>query len=417
MDKTTLFAFLLVISLTFAVNDAYAESTITLTFDKTETSLNTPVTVTCDYSGDDDFDSIELWKHVRDIISPSQSKPIPVWLWIMELQNHTPIEFIVDTLGTTKYKCGISVGFFTILDSDSISLIVTEPTVTKPISPKKNGGGSGCFGDCESPTGYKSTSGQEIVKNGFIYNNNATDLTGYHTPYPKITVTTNATNNLTVKAYDNSGVHNIKWLQVGFGMPEIGSPLNDAQSMVTIYLKHGEIEKIIPTEDYPLVELGEISVEIVDCGYINTECLQISLDHIFRDQPKYDIVYVQWADNYGYSKTYYVNDGIEVIGESLNEPLELKVEVSKGGTHYPQRAGTVELKLSDYKTDIWQDEYDYLWSMNQYGPYITDVISPPVKSDKTGEINRNHSEFSKIKEFEIERALEIFDASLLETQK
>lgn len=394
------------------VNDAFAESTITLTFDKTETSLNIPVTVTCDYSGGDVFDSMALRKHVEDLISPSQSKPIPVWLWIMELQNHTPTEFIVDTLGTTTYRCEVVVNFIDRIKSDSIHLTVTEHT-----PPKKSGGGSGCLGDCESPTGYKSTSGKEIVKNGFVYNNNPTDLTGYHTPYPKITVTTNVTNNLTVKAYDNSGVNNIKWLQVGFGMPEIGSPLNDAQSMVTIYLDHGEIEEIIATEDHPLVELGEISVQTVDCGYTNTECLQISLDHTFRDQPKYDVVYVQWADNYRYSKTYYVNDGIEVIGESLNEPLELKIEVSKGGTHYPQRAGTVELKLSDYKTDTWIDEYGYLWSMNQYGPYITDVISPPVKSDRTGEINRNHSEFSKIKQYEIERAVGVFDASLLETQK
>lgn len=320
-------------------------------------------------------------------------------------QERNGPSFYIDKYGVTQLESKICEPHFTPF----------YPIVEESKKEKKKSGSS-CSGDCEPPTGYKNKSGQKIVKNGFAYNYNATDLTDYHTPYHKITVNTNQTHNLTAKGYDNSGVNNIKCLQIGFGMPEIGSPLNDAQSLITICFDNTEIEKITTNEKYPLVDIVGISTDIVECGYSQTECLEISLDHVFRDQPKYDVVAVQWMDNYRYSKTYFVNDGVEVVGESLNKPLLDTVLESKGGAFYPHQRGLVDLKLVDYKTDTWQDEYGYFWTSDNFGSFeiISEIPMPAKKPDKiTSNMDRIHSEFHTLTEQEIKRALEHFDSAKL----
>ena len=105
---------------------------------------------------------------------------------------------------------------------------------TTDITYIESGGGGGCSGDCTKPTFYKNDAGLLIVKNGFEFNNNATDVINYHTPYDLITVNTNQTYNMKLKVYESNTV---KWFQTGFGMPDVGSPLNDAESIATFYLK------------------------------------------------------------------------------------------------------------------------------------------------------------------------------------
>lgn len=287
-------------------------------------------------------------------------------------------------------------------------------SIQQTSSKKKNGGGSIVIP--HPPTGYKDSQGNEIVKNGFVYNGVVTDLTGYHTPFDKIIVTTGLTNNITVKGFDNNGLSNIKWLQIGFGMPGIGSPLANAQSLVTVYFTNTEIGEIVIREDYPLIKIISISTEIVECGYVNYDCLQVSLDHIFLDQPKYDVVAVNWLDNYSYGQTYFVNDGVNVTGESLNEPLISKVSVGKGGVFYPQIAGQVELTLVDYKTDTWQDPFGYLWTSDNYNSFVmTDNVPVPMKDPdlEFSVMKRHSSHFDDNIVHEQEKALLIFDASKL----
>ena len=107
-------------------------------------------------------------------------------------------------------------------------------------------------------------------------------------------------------------------------------------------------------------------------------------------------------------------DGVLVIGDSLNEPLLQDVTVANGGVFYPQRAGTVLLTLIDYKTDMWQDEFGYMWSSNQYGPYIVDVIPVPQKEPDTispwsGYNDRIHSEFTMYKALQVYKALQTME--------
>jgi len=279
---------------------------------------------------------------------------------------------------------------------------------------KKRGGG--CSGDCTPPTFGKNTQYKQVVQNGFSFNGNATDVTSYHTEYPLITVNTNQTNNVTVKAYENNGPNKIKWIQFGLGMPEVGSPLNDAQTLVTIYLKGGEVENIETREKYPLVDVSNVTTSIVACGYTTSDCLEVSMDYIYRDQPKYNVMAINAMDVSRNSVVSFLNDGILVVGESMNEPLLDTITAGKGGVFYPQRAGTVELTLIDYKSDTWQDEYGYLWSKDNNKSFkILDIIPVPIKDPDVmwSAMTRMNSNFADMIIHEKDRAVLHFDASKL----
>ena len=269
-----------------------------------------------------------------------------------------------------------------------------------------DGRDGGSCNDCTPPTFGKDKNGKPIVSNGFMFNGNATDVTDYHTEFPLITVITNQTNTVTVKMYENNGVNNIRLAQFGMGMPEIGDSLSHAQTLLEIWLVGSEIEEIVKIDKNNLVDILNVTTSIVDCGYVGTEnCLQVTLDYIYRDQPKYNIMAINAMDNNRNAQTNYMNDGILVVGDSLNEPLIQQTSTSEAGKLYPQKVGLVNLTLLDYKTDVWQDEYGYLWSTNNYGPYLVDDIPIPKKTpDKyskwSGYNDRFHSEFKNYVEFQ-----------------
>jgi hypothetical protein len=271
-----------------------------------------------------------------------------------------------------------------------------------------NKSGGGC-NDCTPPTFGKNKNGKLLVSDGFIFNGNATDVTGYHTDFPLITVVTNQTNTVIVKMYENNGVNNIRIAQFGMGMPEIGDPLNKAQILLEVWIVSTEIEKIKKIDKNNLVEILNVSTSVVNCGYVSNNCLQVTVDYVYRDQPKYNTMAINAWDNYRNSATNFINDGVLVIGETLNKPPEQDVTVAETGALYPQKRGLVTLSLLDYKTDVWQDEYGYKWSTNNYGPYLIDEIPVPEKiQDKfsiwTGYNDRHHSEFKKYVELQTIKA-------------
>ena len=293
-----------------------------------------------------------------------------------------------------------------VLESLEFCCIFTSETESKYT-------GSSCS-DCVAPTFGKDANNFLIVTNGFSYNGNVTDVTEYHTEFPLITVITNQTNIVLVKVYENNGINNIKLVQFGLGMPDARSSLEHAETLVEIWLEEAKIIDIIEWDDKNLVTVVAVETSEVDCGGASEKCLAVKLQYFYRDQPKYNIMAINAIDFKRNSQTNYLNDGVEVIGESLNEPLTQKVTVSQAGAFYPQKSGSTILTLSDYKTDTWIDEYGYIWSTNEYGPYLVDTIhspeqTPDVISPWSGYNDRLHSEFGKYVKMQQEKAAIVLD--------
>jgi len=290
--------------------------------------------------------------------------------------------------------------------------IIENPINNNPVT-ENNNYNNRCSGDCIGPTFYKNKAGVPIVKDGFIFNGNSTDVTGYHTPYPLITVNTNETHNIKLKVYEKN---QLRWFQIGFGMHEIGVPFNDAESLATFYInfQNDTLDRVEKVDKHSLIDILNATVNKVPCGYDDLECYELSVDFVARDQLINNIIGIHAVDWVRRSTAHSINDGIEVVGESMNEQLLQNVGAHKGGPFYPLDRGSVELKQIDYKTDTWQDKYGYLWTgdNNKSFKIISQIPVPIPAPDKiTSIIDRNHSEFQKMIDYEIERAMKYYNAT------
>lgn len=265
---------------------------------------------------------------------------------------------------------------------------------------KKKSNGS-CLGDCTPPTFGKDKQHRLLVTDGFELNGNDVNVEKYHVPYNLITVDTGKTHNMKLKVLESTA---LKWIQVGFGIPEVGSPMNDAEAIALFRVGYDDIlDEPEIFSKHALIDITRASLNNTSCSDdISIECYILDFDFTPREQLKNNVILIQAVDVYGYGTNHYINDGMLVIGDSMNDPIIFKVSVGNFGAFYPQRSGSVLLSLIDYKTDTWQDEYGYLWSVNNYGPYLVDKIPAPQKPvdaySKWHEYNdRLHSEFENYK--------------------
>jgi len=293
--------------------------------------------------------------------------------------------------------------------------VTNEPApATIDDTPKKKRGGGGCSGDCTPPTFFKTKFNLPVVENGFSFDGVSTDVTNYHTEYPLITVNTQQTYNMKLKVYESN---NLKWFQIAFGMPEVGIPFNYAESVATFYLNYdGTLDRVEKVDKHTLIDIINSEVSRVDCGYTESMCYELSVDFVYRDQQKNNVVAIQAVDMARNSVTHFMNDGILVVGESMNVPLETTVGAGKAGAFYPQRSGLVTLTLVDYKTDSWQDEYGYLWTSDNYKSFtLLDTIPKPIKEPDVmwAAMTRMNSNFADMIIHEQDRAVLVFDGSKL----
>ena len=323
------------------------------------------------------------------------------------LENNQWFDISMDDPDTENDEAGTETYGF---HDESFSFLIQLNYSSEKSSSKIKGG----CGDCTPPTFGKDKNGIMIVQGGFSFNGNVTDVIEYHTPYHMITASTNSTHTFTLKTFENNGINNIKWFQFGI-VQEVGSQLNDAEVLGTIYISSAQVEKIEETDENNLWDIINATSYIEECGYVRSDCLELSLDVIFREELKNKVIVIQAMDNSRNANTKFLNDGIVTVGESMNDPLISYVSVSKGGAFYPQDRGIVELTLTSYKNNLWQDKFGYEWSTNNYGFYIIDTVPVPLKEPDVmwQAMTRMNSNFADMIQFEKDRAVLVFDASKL----
>jgi hypothetical protein len=290
----------------------------------------------------------------------------------------------------------------------------TVAAVVVPTTEKKKGGG-GCDGDCTPPTIGLDKNGVRLVDNGFSYNNNAVDAILFHTPFPLISAQIGNTNTVSIKAWENSGPQGITLTQIGLGVPEIGSPLNDAEVIVEIWTSNTEVEEIVITDPHNLIENSSVSAQtdIVNCrADSDAQCLDVTLNYMYREAPLYNVMSVEVMDMSRNVQSTTFNDGVEVLGDSMNPADTINV-LPKAPQNYPQTSGTVLLTQIDRAEQMWVDPYGYLWQGDKSKMTLISEI-PFVRfndseSEFTGYSSRLNSNFVMYKEEQIEKAQMAFD--------
>jgi len=203
----------------------------------------------------------------------------------------------------------------------------------------------------------------------FSWNYNAPDVMNYHVPNDLIIVDVNATNPFNMKAHGNQGVNNFKGVKIGFSLENVGDPTNEADVLLQIIIDD-EIEEIIVYDDEFRMMLSSGSANLTECGYVSSLCMEITGHVTFREPLKYNVIVIQAVDKAGNTQTNFINDEINAEGESINEVTYHKVSENRFDRTTPDTPRTI--------------------------------------------IDRYHSEFYRIVEFETKRAVEKFDSRLIQ---
>lgn len=259
----------------------------------------------------------------------------------------------------------------------------------------------------------------QIVEGGLIINNATFNVVNnYWTHIPMQNLTVGEVQNFTATTYAPKTLRVMEFL---FGVPEVGA-WNNAESSISIFMDYsGEItSNSTINKDDILIDFDTLSYSASKtfCSPNDSTqlCDRVSIEMIFNESPLYQVLAVQAIDWKGRNNILYFNEGLDIDGESLNPPKQMEIlsELKHNGLQTIERI--------DKANDIWMtlnpNEPIKTYQKNSHGSFFPlERNEIETSQDKIRTVmEREHSYFDAIKEYESIRALEIFDASLLETK-
>ena len=150
-----------------------------------------------------------------------------------------------------------------------------------------------------------------------------------HTAYPMINVTVGEPVLLEAKIYENQGITNLRWVQYCFGATANYMSLENCEALVEVHLESNGttdylgVEKIVLVDEDNLIEQSSVNAitYVTQCnGGSDTKCGKVDLLLVFREAPINHMVIVEVADKPGNSQQFAFNDGLRVLGQSVNAP-------------------------------------------------------------------------------------------------
>lgn len=210
-------------------------------------------------------------------------------------------------------------------------LLVTIPNdnIESVIEIKKNG--SGCNADCEAPTFGSNSEYLPRVQHGLTLNGNTFDVDPFFTHIPMQFTKVNQVNELTFKIFENTGIYNIEFVQFGT-VKEIGDSVNDSEFLIEIDIgtffhdiENPILESVTVHDNENLISDPSIELSVVECGYVNAECLQGKITWSYRESPIGKVLVLETWDNSRNSNRSYFNDGLTV---SNPNHIESEIEIT-----------------------------------------------------------------------------------------
>lgn len=221
-------------------------------------------------------------------------------------------------------------------------------------------GAGGCRGDCyDSPTSGVDDNGRRIVTDGFGYNGNHVDVESYFTPYPLVTVDVGVKNIAEFKIFDHEGPNDIRHFELAFGLSN-GQSISISKASIVWDRTFDGIETVTLVDPNNVLDNVSVKTRTGKCNTDPTpECLIVTVEHTFRAPPEFNIVGTNVWDTARNSWQNYFNDGIAVVGESMNPPKQ------HTGIHKGQLitiTETAKNKAIDSDGNTWTFEKE--WTMD-----------------------------------------------------
>ncbi len=273
-------------------------------------------------------------------------------------------------------------------------------------------GGSDSDSDSNAPTLGKTSSGAQLVTNGFEYNGLTVNVGRYHTEFPLIGTNVGDINTIKMKIYDSAGPEGIKRVEVALGVPDVGL-YHEAEAFVEVWMQKDSIavKEIVIVDKLNLLEDSDVSstVSQISCTGDVQQCLLVELKYSYREPPIYNTVSIKPVDWDNNAHQFYFNDGIHVDGDSINLPKEIDISTSHA-TGISNTVETLHLVQIDRAEHLWVDQYGYQWMI--IGNTVRQITTPEyvVPDDNTyGTLHgpdRNHPDFASTVYAEQKRAQE-----------
>jgi len=219
-------------------------------------------------------------------------------------------------------------------ENDPVRLIPkatnTDPELPTPTvddstndSKKSNGGCS----DCTPPTLGYDGEGVKKVDNGVCINDSCMDGGYFHTEYPMQHTTINQLNVISTTYYENGSPSNVSLVQLGIGVKEIGSPINDSQVLIEVYLdyfandmENPSIKEIILIDPDGIINNATAVISLVPCmENSGTPCLKTDFSYSYGIVPSTTILMSNAIDYDGNVINNYFNDGLAVTDNTIDD--------------------------------------------------------------------------------------------------
>ena len=272
--------------------------------------------------------------------------------------------------------------------------------------------GGGDESDSNSPTLGKTSSGAQLVTNGFQYNGLTVNVDRYHTEFPLIGTNVGDINTISMKIYDSAGPSGIKRVEFALGVPDIGL-YHEAEAFVEVWMQRDSVavQETIIVDELNLLEDSDVSATVsqTSCSGGEQQCLLVELQYSYREPPAYNTISIKPVDWDNNAHQFYFNDGIHVDGDSINLPKEITISASHAAdtTHAGETLHLVQIDRAEH---LWVDQYGYQWMI--IGNTVRQITVPEylVPNDNTyGTLHgpdRNHPEFASSVYAEQQRAQE-----------
>ncbi len=291
---------------------------------------------------------------------------------------------------------------------------------TPPIS----GGDSGNVEQSKPHFGKSPLRSNQLVSCGFSMDGICRDVLEYHTEYQRQTIQAGTVHDFTLKPFSNFP---LKMLQLGFGVEEVGASINTAEALIVIELSQdhksdtGYAIESVDTQNnlenvIDIVDESNVSLSTESCtAGLEKDCLVVHIDDVmFRDVFYSEPFAIEVVDTKRLSSTNYLNEGLAVVGESLNAPLEYTYHTGKKADN--GKVQVLDLVRTDKVSDLWIDNNGNTWTKNDHGTWLQLTYTPYVEPrDPTMSVmTRINNNFDDLIRHEAERAVLVWDSSSIQ---
>lgn len=233
---------------------------------------------------------------------------------------------------------------------------------TITITHKKNGGGCS---DCTPPTLGLDKTYKRVVDNGFSYNGNMVQVEKWYTDFPLINATVGIPNLVEIKVYENHGINNMKWVQFCLGAEERGQPLNFCEVLIEVHLSTNgtttgiDVREIVINDKDNLIDNDTVTavsyVTLCMDDSLSSNCVKVDLEYTYREETLNHMMVVNVADKPRNSQNFHFNEGVNVLGESVNE----SPTITLSNKHASQQKDNLYITYTriDKIDDTWVDQF------------------------------------------------------------